>query len=454
MRQLNFAAVQGNSMRIRPKHWLLLLICLVVKSDLSAQFLMDMIDTTKELGRGMLSVYKKFDHIRISGYIQPQYQLASEPGIFNYSGGDFAKDSDNRFMLRRGRIRFDYAHLDEFRRPQFQIVFQFDGTERGVFIRDFWGRIWENKWESFAFTTGMFARPFGFEVNLSSSDRESPERGRMSQILMRTERDLGMMVTYEPRKSTSALRYFHVDAGLFNGQGLTGNVEFDGFKDFIGQIALKPIPLTYFLKLSGGISLLYGSLLQSNPYTYRLQTDDNSGKNFVADSTSTLPGDRMPREYFGFNTQLKWNHQWGATELRGEYWQGTQTSLENVTETPGSIPFLPNGAAVPFYIRQFNGSFIYFLQNIINAKHQVGVKYDWYDPNTKVKGSDIGKTGNNLNAADLRYNTVGLGYTYYMNENVKFVLWYDIVNSESSPLPDPDGKRNYKILTVRVQLRF
>jgi len=32
-----------------------------------AQFLMDMLDTTKEAGRGMLGIYKKFDHFRLGG---------------------------------------------------------------------------------------------------------------------------------------------------------------------------------------------------------------------------------------------------------------------------------------------------------------------------------------------------------------------------------------------------
>ena len=126
-----------------------------------SQFLMDMIDTTKDLGKGMLSVYRRFDRIQISGYLQPQFQVASEKGIHSFAGGDFAPNSNNRFMIRRGRIRFDYAHLDKQNRPILQFVFQFDGSERGVFIRDFWGRVWETKFQAFAFTMGMFARPFG-----------------------------------------------------------------------------------------------------------------------------------------------------------------------------------------------------------------------------------------------------------------------------------------------------
>lgn len=179
---------------------------------------MDMVDTTKDMGKSMLSIYKKFDHIRIGGYMQPQFQLAARKGEKSFDGGDFATNSNNRFMLRRGRIRFDYIHFAAKKGPSVQFVFQFDGTERGVFIRDFWGRIFENKYQLFALSVGMFARPFSYELNLSSSDRESPERGRMSQILMKTERDLGVMVSFEPRRPGHPLHYLKIDAGLFNGQ--------------------------------------------------------------------------------------------------------------------------------------------------------------------------------------------------------------------------------------------
>ncbi len=64
-----------------------------IPQSVEAQFLMDMVDTTKDMGKGVLSIYKRFDHIRIGGYIQPQYQVASAEGAAGYSGGDFAKNS-------------------------------------------------------------------------------------------------------------------------------------------------------------------------------------------------------------------------------------------------------------------------------------------------------------------------------------------------------------------------
>ena len=209
-----------------------------------AQFLMDMVDTSTSMGKSMLSIYKKFDNVRIGGYIQPQFQIAQTKGAKSFNGGDFPANVNNRFMLRRGRIRFDYIHFAEKKGPSVQFVFQFDGSERGVFIRDFWGRFFENRYQLFAVTAGMFARPFSYELNLSSSDRESPERGRMSQILMKTERDLGAMVSFEPRKKDHPLRHLKIDLGFFNGQGLPATADFDSHKDLITRIALKPTPLS------------------------------------------------------------------------------------------------------------------------------------------------------------------------------------------------------------------
>lgn len=102
-----------------------------------AQFLMDMIDTTKEVGKGLLAMYKRFDQVRITGYMQPQFQVAQLKGISSYAGGNFEEHVNNRFMFRRGRIRFDYVRFTENDLPSLQFVFQFDGTERGVNIRDF-----------------------------------------------------------------------------------------------------------------------------------------------------------------------------------------------------------------------------------------------------------------------------------------------------------------------------
>jgi hypothetical protein len=428
---------------------LLMLIC----NASYAQFLMDMIDTTKGIGRTTYRTIDRYNHIRISGYMQPQYQVASEEGAAGYSGGNFAPNSNNRFMLRRGRIRFDYAKTDKQERNHLQFVFQFDGTERGVFIRDFWGRYWENKWEKLAFTTGMFARPFGFEVNFSSADRETPERGRMSQILMRTERDLGFMISYENRKKSGMGKFFRIDAGIFNGQGLTAPGEFDNFKDLIGQLVINPQNLARNLSLSGGVSVFEGGLLQNANYSYRIQEKGNV-KSFEKDSLTTTAGGKLPRRYYGANAQLKYHMGWGFTEFRAEYWQGTQTGTQQSSETPSQFTILQDGSNAPLYVRPFHGGFLYFLQNIVNTNHQFMVKYDWYDPNTKVAGNEIGDPQSNFGEADIEFSTIGTGYLHHLNENLKILFYYEWVKNETTSLEGYKEDKSDNVFTIRAQFRF
>lgn len=350
-------------------------------------------------------------------------------------------------MLRRGRVRLDYVRMNNNDQISLYFVFQFDGTERGVAIRDFWGRIFENKWQVLQLTTGMFARPFGYEVNVSSSDRESPERGRMSQILMRTERDLGAMVSFEPRRSDHPMRYLKVDAGFFNGQGLTATAEYDSYKDFIARASWKPYPLSKAFLISGGLSYFNGGLFQNTKYTYEI-ADDVNGKLFVVDSADDNIGRKAPRRYYGADIQLKWKHKYGATLLRAEYWRGRQTASAETTETPTAL------LQEPYYVRRFDGAFIYLLQNIVNEHHQLGIKYDWYDPNTEVKGEEIGKDGNNINATNIKYSTISVGYNTYFNENVRLMLWYDFIKNENTSLTGYTGDVKDDVFTARLQFRF
>ena len=406
---------------------------------------MDMVDTTKEMGKGMLSLYKKFDHIRIGGYIQPQFQMAQDKGAKSFNGGDFATNVNNRFMIRRGRIRFDYIHFSERKGPSVQFVFQFDGTERGVFIRDFWGRIFENKYQLFALSIGMFARPISYELNLSSSDRESPERGRMSQILMKTERDLGAMVTFEPRKKDHPLSHLKIDIGLFNGPGLAATTDFDSHKDLITRVGLKPYSISKNIRISAGASVLNGGFLQNSKYVY-----STNGKTFTVDSASANNGAIASRKYYGADLQVKIKNKAGFTELRAEYLTGTQTATAGNSETPAALLTGTDG----YYVRKFNGAYFYLLQNIFNPQHQLIVKYDWYDPNSKVKGDDIGKAGTTLSATDIKYSTLGFGYINYVNENFKLVLWYERITNEKTLLTGYTSDLKDDVFTCRLQFRF
>lgn len=427
---------------------LFLILCPVfITQALSAQFLVDMIDTTDSSEKGLWAVYRKSDHLQISGYFQPQFQATQTKGAKNYSGGDFSKHADNRFMIRRGRIRFDYAHFNDAGLPQAQVVFQFDGSERGVVIRDFWARYYENKLQLFSFTAGMFARPFGYEINVSSSERETPERGRMSQILMRTERDVGAMASFEPRKKNNPLRLLKLDVGLFNGQGLTSREEYDSQKDLIARMSLKPYPLSRNVALSLGASIFQGGIVQNTPYIYRME-NKNGGKVFSLDSSAGNVGKMAPRKYRGFDAQLKIKHGWGKTELKGEYWWGHQTGNSAESNTPAEV------LNEPYYIREFNGAFFYLLQTVINERHMIALKYDIYDPNTNISGTQVGTPQSFTGAGDVRYNTVGAGYLFFADEHLKITVWYDFIRNERTAINGVTSDIKDNVFTLRTQFRF
>ena len=421
----------------------------LIATKVHAQFLMDMVDTTKSMGRGMLGVYKKYDHIRIGGYIQPQFQIASEKGAKSYEGGDFAPEVSNRFTLRRSRIRIDYVHFGGNGLPGVQFAFQFDANEKGFTVRDVWGRIFENKYKLFSFTTGMFARPFGFEINYSSSDRESPERGRMSQILMKSERDLGAMASFDPRKDIGFLSNLKVDVGLFNGQGIVATGEFDNIKDMIARISLKPVHLSEKIQLSLGASTLQGGLLQNTKYIYSTGTINRIKTTQVDSSASNLYG-KSPRIYYGADAQLKLKNRIGFSEFRAEFIVGQQTGTILSSETPTALLIGKDG----YFVRKFNGAYLCYVQSLFSTRHQLVLKYDWYDPNSEVSGNEIGAAGSTLTAANIKYNTLGFGYVYYITENAKLVLYYARVMNEHTQLKGYTSDVSDDVMTCRLQFRF
>ena len=398
-------------------------------------------------------VIKRFENLNISGYMQPQFQVASADGAPSYEGGNFSQYSSSRFMLRRARIKIDYLLRTTERMPKVLFTFQIDATERGVIVRDMFIRLFETKKNLLSTTAGFFARPFGFEVNLGSSYRETPERGRMSQILMPGERDLGVMFSFEPQKKSHKLYHFKWDAGFFNGQGQSGTTDFDSHKDFISRVTIKPYSFKNKSELGGGLSLLRGGWKNGTKYVYEMGTAANGDKIFVIDSSESNLGTSAPRHYYGADVQYKIHHKWGETEWRAEYWMGTQPGNATSTTNPGTLPNT-NGIPSPTYVRHFNGAFFYFLQNIINTKHQLVLKYDWYDPNIKVSNAEIGKSGTNLTAADIKFSTFGLGYIYYFNPQTKITFYYDLVRNETTQLAGFTSDIDDNIFTCRLQFRF
>ena len=402
----------------------------------------------------LLIISKKYGSLSFSGYLQPQFQFAESKGTqAEYQGGNFGEYTSNRFRLRRGRLRADYMMLNEDGSPSTYFVLQFDGTEQGVAIRDFWGRYYENKWKILSVTLGLSGRPFGNELQLSSSVREAPERGRMSQILMKTERDLGVTFTLNPRWKGAKLKNVSLDMGIYNGQGLAGPAEFDNSKDFIFRLSHKSIPIknTPFT-IAGGISTLQGGLNHRLPVSYRMQQSNETWK-MVKDSSANTINQVAPRRYYGADVQLATNKKSWKSELRAEVISGLQTGTATTSTTPGSYPVDSKSVALPYYTRTFNGAYFTFVQTLNSTDNQLILKYDWYDPNAKVKGDAISAL-NGLSAADIRFNTFGFGFLHHFNPHFKAVVYYDMIKNESTQISGYETDRKDNVFTLRTQFYF
>src|SRR5687767_13589985 len=147
---------------------IIIAVCLFLNgSSLFSQRYLSDIDSSFFIKDTVRPIIKRFENLRFTGYIQPQFQVAQAPGAPSYSGGNFSPLSKSRFMLRRARVKLDYVLPSKTKYPQALFSFQIDATERGVIVRDMFLKLFETKHNLFSLTTGLFARPFGYEVNLS-----------------------------------------------------------------------------------------------------------------------------------------------------------------------------------------------------------------------------------------------------------------------------------------------
>jgi len=384
--------------------------------------------------------------MKISGYVQMQYQKADTAGISSFEGGNFANGVNNRMTVRRGLVKFAYQNQSA------QAVMQLDITEKGVGIKDAYLSVTEPWINALSLTGGVFYRPFGYEISYSSSSRESPERSRIFQTLFPGERDLGVSLTFQASK-TSPWSFLKFDFGLFNGNGIA--LETDNYKDFIGHLSATKTSSDEKVMWGLGASYYDGGFATTTDNIYSIN-DVNGVKAFTASSCKV--GDKTKRQYFGIDGQVSYDWAMGITQIRGEYITGMQPGYASSSSS------LTAAATGNVFNRKFNGFYIYFVQNILETPLQAVVKYDVYDPNTKVSGNEIGRSiagATATNATDAKFFTLGLGLNYRFNSNVKVMAYYDMVANEktsnivsSNTLTDLSHDRKDNVLTLRIQYKF
>ena len=344
----------------------------------------------------------KLRKIKVSGYMQTQYQWGGEDATLKVGAAneDPAK-SFSRIGIRLGRIKFVYEDGIA------SATFQPDITEKGVAFKDAFLAVKDPWIGTIVLKAGIFDRPFGNEISYSSSRRESPERSALCQTLF-PEDDLGFSLPLQPA-GTSAWNILKMEAGVFAGNGIQR--EIDSRLDFICHLFVeKPVGNT--VKIGGGVSYYDGGLYQGTKNVYTV-----SGNSFAVDSAPGNKGAFAKQEYIGIDAQFSVKSPAGMTQLRAEYLTGTQPSSSSSSSKSPNAPALPT---TDTYIRNFVGGYVIFVQDFGALPFSGALKYDWYNPNTKVSGNDIAY------AADIFKNTFGFGLLYNINPSLRLQAYYEV----------------------------
>lgn len=380
-----------------------------------------------------LSELKNF---KISGYIQTDYSVydiwnaeGTQHGVVN-GAGNFVS---NGFSLRRARAKFIYktAHGIKF---VLQPDFSFDKVaiaDAYVVLHDRWTNI-------FTLTAGQFDRP-NYEIEYSSGKMEQLERSRMSTILYPGQKDQGAKITanFETKYKLPLKLTLAVLNGNF-GLGTTTNQvkDIDDKKDIMARA-------TYSLKFpSKSLNIDFGAhgyfgktmILAGQP-TFTISDVNNQDK-------PVKLGDALQKQWFGAEMQVFYNSL-GGIALKGEYISGINSGTTNPLQTG----FGRNAE------REFSGWYTQLIKNI-GKKHQAALRYDVFDPNTKLSENQVD------NAADLKYSTWALSYIYFFDENIKINFGYTVPVNEKSANPGLIGTdfinrdRKDNVFTIRLQATF
>jgi len=393
-------------------------------------------EQTLSLGR----IVRQLSTFKVSAYLQGQYQHGQKDATLKVGdSNEHPGKAFDRFGFRRGRLKFEYN--DGIGTGAVQI----DVNEKEVSFRDLYIGIKDPWTKRNQVMFGFFNRPFGYEVSYSTSELESPERATIIQYFFPDERDLGVMLKLRTNER-SPLHFFRLDAGLFAGNSM--NRETDSRKDFIGRLGVEK-EIGKLGKWGLGFSYYNGSVF--NPTTEAYEMD---GSRFIKKEKKET-GTYMKREYFGLDAQFSFITGIGKTSLRAEGLIGTQPGIAESSKSPdyGNRPDnLPENA---LYKRPFIGYFFYLVQDIGSSPFSAVLKYDRYDPNTKVSGNEIGIASSHTTKTDLYQSTVGIGGLYAFNKHIRLQAYYEFnTNEKSAHIEGYEKDRKDNVLTVRLQYKF
>lgn len=364
----------------------------------------------------------KLNKIKLTGYIQAQWLLYDKDHVT-------VNEPTNSFLIRRARLKFTYEAL-----TGVKFVLQSDFSTGNLALKDAYAVVNLPKLKDFSLYAGQFNRT-NYEVEYSSSQREVLERSKVIRYLYPGEREVGVKLEYKGSTIPLKLQLMAMN-GNFTG---LQPVDYDSKKDLMGR-------LVYSIKLpSAGIGIDLGPNFYygHTGLKYNTFVSDENGK---LDSTTYKAGDYLPKQWMGGEIQIFADFL-GGMALKAEYVQGVNSASSSTNLD--SKASLSAKRTDPTKVRHFSGYYLYLIKNIGN-KNQFVLKYDFFDPNTSLSG-DAAK-------GEVNWKTYTVAWQYYLNDNIRISLQYEIPKYETNASRPSD----YKDLTgaygntlgIRVQAKF
>jgi phosphate-selective porin len=356
----------------------------------------------------------KLNKIKISGYVQAEYR--------DYQSA-LVKTNDpySTFLIRKARLKFTYEALDGVK-----FVLQPDFSTGNLTLKDAYAVVSIPRFKEWALWMGQMNRP-NYEVEYSSSQRETMERSRVIRTIYPGEREIGAKLEYIGSEIPLKFQLMIMNGNFTGSQPIDADTK----KDLMGR-------LVYSVKLPGagigidfGVNGYYGGTrIKTNPFVSTINP-------LIVDSVAL--GTYLDKHWMGAEFQL-FADVFGGLSIKGEYMAG----VNNYTSLTGLSGTVAQKLADPNKVRDFSGYYLYLIKNI-GPKNQFVAKYDYYDPNKKTSGEASAVT-------ELYYKTWTVAWQYYMNDNIRISLQYEMPRNETNTTTPSDLKDN--TFTLRVQAKF
>lgn len=346
----------------------------------------------------------KLTKVKISGYIQAQFE--------NYQS-DLIKTNEafNTFYIRRARIKFTYEATDGVK-----FVLQPDFSTGNLSLKDAYAIASLPKLPWLSLWAGQFNRP-NYEVEYSSGQREVLERSRVIRTIYPGEREIGAKLEMAPLQVPLRLQL-----ALLNGN-FTGKEQkdVDSRKDLMARLVYSIHIPDAGMGIDFGAHSYFGGLRAKNIFI--------SGTDNLLDSAMVNNGSYLDKKWIGAEMQI-YLDVFGGMAIKGEY-------------ITGQNAFSGDSRSNPNKLRKFSGYYAYLIKNI-GKKNQLVARYDQFDPNTELFGDGAGK--------EVYYQTLTLAWQYYLNDNIRFSVNYEMPRNEKSAAVPDDLEDN--VLGIRMQAKF